>query len=96
MESLAHDVQGRFTRRSTNAATMGGGVICECGKATMFRRAATIPCERFPRSGKEDVNAAKFQVTLRNNGPQIQCAKSLFTAGEDETVEIFGSVSART
>jgi hypothetical protein len=34
------------------------------------------------------VKAGKFLVTLRGNGPQVERARSLFTAGKAETTEV--------
>jgi hypothetical protein len=37
---------------------------------------------------ESQVKAGKFLVTMRDDGPQIERAKSLFTAGEAETTEV--------
>jgi hypothetical protein len=43
---------------------------------------------------ESQVKAGKFVVTLRDDGPQIECAKSLFSAGKAETTEVVPASAA--
>jgi hypothetical protein len=43
---------------------------------------------------ESQVKAGKFLVTLRGDGPQVERAKSLFTAGKAETTEVVPAKAA--
>jgi hypothetical protein len=43
---------------------------------------------------ESQVKAGKFLVTLRGDGPQVERAKSLFSAGKAETTEVVPAPAA--